>query len=75
MRPVDFDVYRSDARDGKYEQIGTTEVPGCQYLDGDVGKGKTYFYRVKCKTRADDKRGGAPVRASDYGEPVSIRIP
>lgn len=39
-------IYRSTTKNGKYTKIATVKSK-CWYLDKDIKKGKTYYYKVK----------------------------
>lgn len=40
-------VYRSESKDGEYEEIGTAPVVSGVYYDTDIEEGKVYYYKVK----------------------------
>ncbi len=43
---VGYNVYRSELSGQGYRRINTDPLPQPSYTDSDVGRGKTYYYRV-----------------------------
>ena len=41
-----YDIYRSTSTNGTYSKINSSEITTTTYLDSDVSKGGTYYYKI-----------------------------
>ena len=61
-----FEIERKTASEGEYVQIATVAANTTTYTDTDLGKGKTYYYRI----RAFNSHGHSP-----YTEEIRVTLP
>ncbi len=63
-----YQIYRSTAKNGSYEKVGTTKGAGTvTYKDGTLSAGKTYYYKVRAYKKSGTKTGTA-----DFSAPQKV---
>ncbi|MCI9446798.1 MAG: hypothetical protein HFH36_05310 [Lachnospiraceae bacterium] len=58
---VSYQVYRGDSADGKFKKIA--EISKCQYDDGSVKAGTTYYYKVRAVASDGKKSSFSKVKS------------